>query len=219
MRQPQKWCKYLMTDSLDWVIIFHIFFNSTSFLRQRQSTGLVSVCRQFERRLRSHHWPADPHHLLHWAAVHAGLLVLHDWLHGRIAASKKQCTVGEECSVSKVTAENSHVFLSHHLQVRLKYGNASHEVWSQSGNQGNKWRRGEVFLGLLNNFQVCKWSRTVERHFNVHYATKLHALKWMLFTSLCSKVGRFGTQNVCVILGVWGILLPHNDFLYCLFSC
>lgn len=40
------------------------------------------------------------------------------------------------------------------LQVLLKHGNASHEVWSQSGNQGNKWRRGEVFLGLLNNFQV-----------------------------------------------------------------
>uniref|UniRef100_A0A3Q3W1Y0 MAM domain-containing protein n=1 Tax=Mola mola TaxID=94237 RepID=A0A3Q3W1Y0_MOLML len=40
------------------------------------------------------------------------------------------------------------------LQVLLKYGNASHEVWSQSGNQGNKWRRGEVFVGLLSKFQV-----------------------------------------------------------------
>nr|CBN82054.1 MAM and LDL-receptor class A domain-containing protein [Dicentrarchus labrax] len=40
------------------------------------------------------------------------------------------------------------------LQVLLKYGNVSHEVWSQTGNQGNKWRRGEVFLGLSNNFQV-----------------------------------------------------------------
>ncbi|XP_076017204.1 MAM and LDL-receptor class A domain-containing protein 1 [Genypterus blacodes] len=40
------------------------------------------------------------------------------------------------------------------LQVLVKYGNITHEVWSQSGNQGNKWRRGEVFLGLLNNLQV-----------------------------------------------------------------
>lgn len=40
------------------------------------------------------------------------------------------------------------------LQVLLKHGNVSREVWSQSGNQGNKWRRGEVFLGLSNNFQV-----------------------------------------------------------------
>ncbi|XP_027129851.1 MAM and LDL-receptor class A domain-containing protein 1 isoform X2 [Larimichthys crocea] len=40
------------------------------------------------------------------------------------------------------------------LQVLLKHGNISHEVWSQTGNQGNKWKRGEVFLGLLNNFQV-----------------------------------------------------------------
>lgn len=41
------------------------------------------------------------------------------------------------------------------FQVLLKYENNSREVWSQTGNQGNKWRRGEVFLGLLNNFQVC----------------------------------------------------------------
>uniref|UniRef100_A0A672JC96 MAM and LDL receptor class A domain containing 1 n=1 Tax=Salarias fasciatus TaxID=181472 RepID=A0A672JC96_SALFA len=40
------------------------------------------------------------------------------------------------------------------LQVLLKRGNATQEVWSQAGNQGNKWRRGEVFLGLSNNFQV-----------------------------------------------------------------
>lgn len=40
------------------------------------------------------------------------------------------------------------------LQVLLKFGNVTHEVWSQSGSQGNKWRRGELFLGLLNNFQV-----------------------------------------------------------------
>ncbi|KAM3593244.1 uncharacterized protein V6R79_008413 [Siganus canaliculatus] len=40
------------------------------------------------------------------------------------------------------------------LKVLLRYENASHEVWSQTGSQGNKWRRGEVFLGLSNNFQV-----------------------------------------------------------------
>ncbi|XP_031706231.1 MAM and LDL-receptor class A domain-containing protein 1 isoform X1 [Anarrhichthys ocellatus] len=40
------------------------------------------------------------------------------------------------------------------LQVLLKYGNVTREVWSQTGTQGNKWRRGEVFWGLSNNFQV-----------------------------------------------------------------
>uniref|UniRef100_A0A8C9YZL1 MAM and LDL receptor class A domain containing 1 n=1 Tax=Sander lucioperca TaxID=283035 RepID=A0A8C9YZL1_SANLU len=40
------------------------------------------------------------------------------------------------------------------LQVLLKYENVTHEVWSQTGNQGNKWKRGEVFLGLSNNVQV-----------------------------------------------------------------
>ncbi|TNN57956.1 MAM and LDL-receptor class A domain-containing protein 1 [Liparis tanakae] len=41
------------------------------------------------------------------------------------------------------------------LQVLFKYGNVTHRVWSQSGNQGNKWRRGEVFVGLSNSFQVA----------------------------------------------------------------
>nr|XP_046227551.1 MAM and LDL-receptor class A domain-containing protein 1 [Scatophagus argus] len=40
------------------------------------------------------------------------------------------------------------------LKVLLNNGNVSDEVWSQTGNQGNKWRQGEVFLGLLSNFQV-----------------------------------------------------------------
>ncbi|KAM4605935.1 MAM and LDL-receptor class A domain-containing protein 1 [Polymixia lowei] len=40
------------------------------------------------------------------------------------------------------------------LQVLLKYGNVTHVVWSQAGSQGNRWRRGEVFLGILTNFQV-----------------------------------------------------------------
>ncbi|XP_056290660.1 MAM and LDL-receptor class A domain-containing protein 1 [Pseudoliparis swirei] len=40
------------------------------------------------------------------------------------------------------------------LHVLFKYGNVTHRVWSQSGNQGNKWRRGEVFVGLSNSFQV-----------------------------------------------------------------
>ncbi|CAB1349505.1 unnamed protein product, partial [Coregonus sp. 'balchen'] len=38
--------------------------------------------------------------------------------------------------------------------VLLKFGNVTHEVWSQTGNQGNKWRRGEVFLGIGHEFQV-----------------------------------------------------------------
>ncbi|XP_061877595.1 MAM and LDL-receptor class A domain-containing protein 1 [Entelurus aequoreus] len=40
------------------------------------------------------------------------------------------------------------------LQVLLRRGNVTHAVWSQTGNQGNKWRRGEVFLGLSRDIQV-----------------------------------------------------------------
>ncbi|XP_055063524.2 MAM and LDL-receptor class A domain-containing protein 1 isoform X1 [Misgurnus anguillicaudatus] len=40
------------------------------------------------------------------------------------------------------------------LQVFIKSNNVTHEVWSQSGNQGNSWRRGEVFIGIHRNLQV-----------------------------------------------------------------
>lgn len=53
-------------------------------------------------------------------------------------------------------SQNEDLFFLPTFQVLLKNGNDSHEVWSQNGNQGNKWKRGEVFLGLLKNFQVCK---------------------------------------------------------------
>ncbi|KAM6977638.1 MAM and LDL-receptor class A domain-containing protein 1 [Aplochiton taeniatus] len=40
------------------------------------------------------------------------------------------------------------------LQVLLKHGNDSYLVWSETGNQGEIWRRGEVYLGISSNFQV-----------------------------------------------------------------
>ncbi|XP_039549254.1 MAM and LDL-receptor class A domain-containing protein 1 isoform X2 [Pimephales promelas] len=40
------------------------------------------------------------------------------------------------------------------LQVFIKSGTVTHEVWSQNGNQGNSWRRGEVFIGIRHNIQV-----------------------------------------------------------------
>ncbi|XP_037829280.1 MAM and LDL-receptor class A domain-containing protein 1 isoform X2 [Kryptolebias marmoratus] len=40
------------------------------------------------------------------------------------------------------------------LQVLLRHKNVTYVVWSQTGNQSNKWRQGEVFLGLTNNIQV-----------------------------------------------------------------
>lgn len=48
---------------------------------------------------------------------------------------------------------NSTVFS--YIQVLVRHRNISDLVWSQTGNQGNKWRQGAVFLGLQNNFQVC----------------------------------------------------------------
>ncbi|XP_051872139.1 MAM and LDL-receptor class A domain-containing protein 1 [Pristis pectinata] len=40
------------------------------------------------------------------------------------------------------------------LQVFIKFGNMTQLLWSQSGSQGNHWRRGEIFLGVQSHFQV-----------------------------------------------------------------
>ncbi|KAK7176201.1 hypothetical protein R3I93_000462 [Phoxinus phoxinus] len=40
------------------------------------------------------------------------------------------------------------------LEVFIKSGTVTHEIWSQNGNQGNSWRRGEVFIGIRHNIQV-----------------------------------------------------------------
>ncbi|KAM9839717.1 MAM and LDL-receptor class A domain-containing protein 1 [Aulostomus maculatus] len=61
-------------------------------------------------------------------------------------------SVGPQCTL--VFWYHMSGFTMGSLQVLMKYENITHEVWSQTGNQGNKWRRGEVFLGLSNNFQV-----------------------------------------------------------------
>ncbi|XP_064410804.1 MAM and LDL-receptor class A domain-containing protein 1 [Latimeria chalumnae] len=40
------------------------------------------------------------------------------------------------------------------LQVYIKFGNVTHELWSQSGNQGPRWEKVEVFLGIRSYFQI-----------------------------------------------------------------
>ncbi|KAM4687798.1 MAM and LDL-receptor class A domain-containing protein 1 [Discoglossus pictus] len=40
------------------------------------------------------------------------------------------------------------------LQVLIKSGNTTYELWSQSGKQGPEWKRSEVFLGTLSFFQI-----------------------------------------------------------------
>ncbi|KAL6097716.1 malrd1 [Pungitius sinensis] len=63
-----------------------------------------------------------------------------------ISSTGPQCTLVFWYHMSGFTVGSLHVL--------LKYENVTHEVWSQTGNQGNKWRRGEAFLGLSNNVQV-----------------------------------------------------------------
>ncbi|XP_018419472.1 PREDICTED: MAM and LDL-receptor class A domain-containing protein 1 [Nanorana parkeri] len=40
------------------------------------------------------------------------------------------------------------------LQVLIHLGNMTYELWSQSGKQGASWKRAEVYLGTLSNFQI-----------------------------------------------------------------
>ncbi|XP_069770768.1 MAM and LDL-receptor class A domain-containing protein 1 [Narcine bancroftii] len=40
------------------------------------------------------------------------------------------------------------------LQVFIRSANTTQLLWSLSGSQGNRWRRGEIFLGVQSHFQV-----------------------------------------------------------------
>uniref|UniRef100_A0AAY4DRE8 MAM domain-containing protein n=1 Tax=Denticeps clupeoides TaxID=299321 RepID=A0AAY4DRE8_9TELE len=40
------------------------------------------------------------------------------------------------------------------FQVLILSESLTNVIWSQTGNQGNRWRRGEVFIGIQHNFQV-----------------------------------------------------------------
>lgn len=93
-------------------------------------------------------------------------------------------------SVKKLSSVK-YLLFSPHSQVLLKHGNISHEVWSQTGNQGNKWKRGEVFLGLLNNFQVCTlFCKCYIIRFNAHITCSVMLLCpiWFSFHWLLSPL-------------------------------
>lgn len=113
--------------------------------------------------------------------MHSGLLVSHERLHRRIPAGKNsRCTQRESstyCWIQGLTRTELQKYLYllflQYPQVLLKYRNVTHEVWSQTGNQGNKWRRGEVFLGLGNYFQVCESLFSLGNTFITRFTAKL----------------------------------------------
>ncbi|XP_041421793.1 MAM and LDL-receptor class A domain-containing protein 1 isoform X2 [Xenopus laevis] len=59
---------------------------------------------------------------------------------------------GPKCKLAFWTYMNGATIGS--LQVLIKFGNVTYEVWSQSGKQGPQWNRAEVFLGTLSYFQI-----------------------------------------------------------------
>ncbi|KAM9308125.1 MAM and LDL-receptor class A domain-containing protein 1 [Gastrophryne carolinensis] len=40
------------------------------------------------------------------------------------------------------------------LQVLINFGNMTYELWSQSGKHGAQWKKAEVYLGTLSDFQI-----------------------------------------------------------------
>ncbi|XP_038652380.1 MAM and LDL-receptor class A domain-containing protein 1 [Scyliorhinus canicula] len=63
-----------------------------------------------------------------------------------ISLSGPKCKLGFWYHMSGITIGS--------LQVFSKFGNSTQLLWSQSGNQGNHWRRGEVFIGVHSQFQI-----------------------------------------------------------------
>ncbi|XP_063781223.1 MAM and LDL-receptor class A domain-containing protein 1 [Pseudophryne corroboree] len=59
---------------------------------------------------------------------------------------------GPECKLTFWTYMNGATVGS--LQVLIQFGNVTYELWFQSGKQGASWKRAEIFLGTLSNFQI-----------------------------------------------------------------
>ncbi|XP_072010896.1 MAM and LDL-receptor class A domain-containing protein 1 [Engystomops pustulosus] len=59
---------------------------------------------------------------------------------------------GPKCKLTFWTYMNGATVGS--LQVLIRLANVTYEVWFQSGKQGARWRRAEVYLGTLSNFQI-----------------------------------------------------------------
>ncbi|XP_076828220.1 MAM and LDL-receptor class A domain-containing protein 1 [Brachyhypopomus gauderio] len=69
-----------------------------------------------------------------------------DLLTPPIATTGPQCTMGFWYYMNGFTVGT--------LQVFIKSGDVTQEVWYETGNQGNRWMRGEVFIGIRQHFQV-----------------------------------------------------------------
>lgn len=85
---------------------------------------------------------------------------------------------------------NSTVFS--YIQVLVRHRNISDLVWSQTGNQGNKWRLGAVFLGLQNNFQVCLFKEFIVKDKKITNTTK----------------------NLSNLLIIFGLVSSHNIYRF-----
>ncbi|XP_040289986.1 MAM and LDL-receptor class A domain-containing protein 1 [Bufo bufo] len=59
---------------------------------------------------------------------------------------------GPKCKLTFWTHMNGATVGS--LEVLIRLVNVTYEVWFQTGKQGAKWRRAEVYLGKLSNFQI-----------------------------------------------------------------
>uniref|UniRef100_A0A3B4CKL8 MAM domain-containing protein n=1 Tax=Pygocentrus nattereri TaxID=42514 RepID=A0A3B4CKL8_PYGNA len=69
-----------------------------------------------------------------------------DLLTPLITATGPQCTMEFWYYMSGFTVGT--------LQVFIKSANVTHEMWSETGNQGSRWMRGKVFIGIRHNLQV-----------------------------------------------------------------
>ncbi|XP_037549869.1 MAM and LDL-receptor class A domain-containing protein 1 [Nematolebias whitei] len=89
------------------------------------------------------------------------------------------------------------------LQVLLRHKNSTRAVWSQNGNQSNKWRRGEVFLGLTSSIQVTVMTTTIlDYYYNCCYYSYYYY--YTLFigfcppgSMLCEKGNCFTPEQSC----------------------
>ncbi|XP_034026413.1 MAM and LDL-receptor class A domain-containing protein 1 [Thalassophryne amazonica] len=142
----KEWCDFEGGNICGWKLVHPSAVPIHAFLWMPDQGESIHDGEQYHRPINDHTLGSAQGWYLYADSSNGGYGHTADLQSPVISSTGPQCTLVFWYYMSGFTVGS--------LQVLLKYGNITHVVWSQNGNQGNKWRRGEVFLGLSNNFQV-----------------------------------------------------------------
>ncbi|XP_062336134.1 MAM and LDL-receptor class A domain-containing protein 1 [Osmerus eperlanus] len=140
-------CDFEGGDQCGWTISCQAMSNNQHYFMWLPDQGeTIHYGEQYHRPVNDHTLGSNEGWYMYADSSNGGYGHITDLQTPVISSTGPQCTLGFWYHMSGFTVGALHVL--------LKLGNVTHEVWSQTGNQGNQWRRGEIFLGKSSNFQV-----------------------------------------------------------------